>query len=193
MLEKSPTLLAQLQVLNSQDSLELINEAIAQTPEAAELYFLQGSLLADLGEFQQAKLAYFQSLDIDPDNEICRLQLALIHFRLGESKQIFYLLSPYLVWQERSTCQSLMAHSLLTYLQGDVVKSKEFIAQALDTEEVDAWHGVIEKLTDIYNQYSSGEGKSNQKIAVEVEPKDKAIKDTVMTERILDHLYNKTY
>jgi tetratricopeptide (TPR) repeat protein len=183
MLEKQYLLLEKLQDLSAESSLKLLNKEIALSPEEAMLFFIQGSILADSGEFHQAKLAYFQALDLDPDNEICRLQLALIHFRLGESRQIMYLLSPYLIWQEQNTCQSYMAHSMLAYLQNDFIKSKENIKQALETEEASVWHGVINELEKIYNQGN----------VTEIKPEDNSIKDTVMTERILDHLYSKTY
>lgn len=172
---------------SGKDALAYIEALTLSEPENIDLTYLKASLAADAGAYEEAKSAFFSVLDKKPDSELVRLQLALVHFSLGEFRQLQYLLAAYLVWQTQDSCIANISHSLLNIVKGDFSLACKYLEQAKlsPQPDQDLLSDTIGKLSIYYEKIKEEDESTDSDLN---EPGKNRI------ERImLNNLYNKKY
>ncbi|MCV2885303.1 hypothetical protein OE749_11425 [Aestuariibacter sp. AA17] len=173
-------LIEKISVLPSAQGSAETEVLLEQHPNDEGLLLLSASLFADTGENQLAKDRFYRLLDHYPDNELARIQLALLHFSLGEYKQIQYLLAAYLLWQENETTISHIAHTLLAFVRGDIEAMRQHLSHATVAVKDDAslLSGIVSKLNNVLAGIPRSE--------------ENAVKETT-TDNLQQTLLNKMY
>ncbi|MBI9044694.1 MAG: hypothetical protein JEZ06_09425 [Anaerolineaceae bacterium] len=70
-------------------ALDKVQMALQYTPESKILHTLNGALLKEMGQNQEAQTSFQTALDLFADREQFLIQLGLIHFRMNKADSLF--------------------------------------------------------------------------------------------------------